>query len=134
MLAEHGTGVEWVAARAATLTSTWGGQVLVEETGTAGFLIPALERAGAVVETASRRTFVDACAGLDAAVTSGALRHGNQPGLNDAVDVARWSSRGEAGQRVLSRRDPRVSPLVAAALAVQGLEATVPTGGWMVGL
>jgi hypothetical protein len=37
----------------------------------------------------------------------GGLRHGNQPELNAAVAAARWSSSGEAGQRVLSRKDPR---------------------------
>ncbi len=49
--------------------------------------------------------------------------------------VARWSSSGDAGQRALSRKDPRVSGLVAAALALRGL--MIPsrnTGGWIVGV
>ncbi|MDP9461365.1 MAG: hypothetical protein M3Q22_14325 [Actinomycetota bacterium] len=49
--------------------------------------------------------------------------------------VARWSSSGDAGQRVLSRKDPRVSGLVAVALALHGL--TMParnTGAWFVGV
>jgi hypothetical protein len=63
------------------------------------------------------------------------VRHGNQPELNAAVDVARWSTSGDAGQRVLSRKDPRVSPLVAASLALHGLTiAPRNTGGWMVGV
>lgn len=125
MLADHRDGVEWVAERAAELTSSWGGRLVVEQTGTAGFLLPVLERAGVVVDPVSRRAYVDACAALDAAVTARQVRHGNQSALNEAAAAARWSSLGDAGQRVLSRRDPRVSPLVAAALAVNGLEAAV---------
>lgn len=45
------------------------------------------------------------------------LADGDQPELTNAVVAARWSSRGEAGQRVMSRKDPRVSGPVAAALA-----------------
>ncbi|HSP37108.1 MAG TPA: hypothetical protein VLR26_05095, partial [Frankiaceae bacterium] len=51
------------------------------------------------------------------------LRHDDQPDLNAAVAAARWSPSGEAGQRLLSRKDPRVSGLVAAALALHGLSA-----------
>ncbi len=59
----------------------------------------------------------------------------NQPELNAAVAAARWSTYGDTGQRVLSRKDPRVSALVAAALAVHGLSTPAPArGGWMVGL
>ena len=60
------------------------------------------------------------------------VRHGNQPELNAAVGVARWSSSGDAGQRVLSRKDPGVSGLVAATLALHGLTPQPrDTGGWV---
>lgn len=74
----------------------------------------------------------DACSALDAAVTGRTERHGNQDPLNTAVAAARWSASDEAGQRVLSRKDPRVSPLVAAALTLHGLAAVPPkpTGSW----
>ncbi|MDP9359641.1 MAG: hypothetical protein M3R02_31015 [Chloroflexota bacterium] len=87
------------------------------------------------LEQVSRRFYADACSALDAAVSARSVRHGNQPELNDAVAVARWSTSGDAGQRVLSRKDPRVSPLVAAALALHGL--TMPArnaGAWFVGV
>ena len=128
-LAAHGSGVEWVADRAAELLRTWGGRLLVEQTGTAAFLLPHL-----TADPVSRRFFADACSTLDAAVSSRSLRHGGHPELKDAVAVARWSSSGEAGQRVLSRKDPRISPLIAAALALHGLSSTPSTGGWMVSL
>lgn len=123
-LADSRPGVDWVVGRCSELLASWGGRVVVEQTGTAAFLLPRLTGA----EPVSRRFFADACSTLDAAVTARSLRHGNQPELNAAVDVARWSSSGEAGQRVLSRKDPRVSPLVAAALAVHGLTTTSASG------
>ncbi len=47
----------------------------------------------------------------------------------------RETTSGDAGQRVLSRKDPRVSGLVAAALALHGLTLSPRnTGGWMVGV
>lgn len=48
--------------------------------------------------------------------------------------MARWSASGDTGQRLLSRRDPRVSPLVAAAVALHGLETPAADGGWMLSL
>ena len=134
MLADHGPGVDWVVDRAADLTRSWGGRLLVESTGTAAFLLPKLEQAGVKVEQVSRRFYADACSTLDAAVTNQQLRHGNQPELNAAVAVARWSTSGDAGQRVLSRKDPRVSPLVAAAQAVHGVTTAKPRGGWFMGI
>lgn len=135
VLAEHGTGLEWVVSRAAALLSTWGGRLIVEQTGTAGFLLPPLDTAGVPVATVTRRFYADACSALDAAVSARQIRHGNQPELNSAVAVARWSTSGDAGQRALSRRDPRVSPLIAATLALHGLSLPPPdSGGWMVGV
>jgi len=52
------------------------------------------------------------------------------------VAVARWSASGEAGQRVLARRDPRLSPLVAATLAHHGLNLPEPQSnvGWLMSI
>jgi hypothetical protein len=135
MLAAHREGVEWVVDRCAEVLRTWGGHLFVEQAGTAAFLLPSLQQARVNVETVPRRFYVDACSALDAAVSARSVRHGNQPELDDAVAVARWSSSGDAGQRVLSRRDPRVSGLVAATLALHGLTRPPRTaGGWMVGV
>ncbi len=135
MLVDQAEGVDWVVSRCVEVLRTWGGRLVVEQTGTAGFLLPSLERAGVHVETVTRRFYIDACSALDAAVSARSVRHGNQPELNAAVAVARWSSSGDAGQRVLSRKDPRVSGLVAAALALHGLTSRPPVvGGWMVGV
>lgn len=126
-LAEHREGVEWVADRCADVLRSWGGRLIVEQTGTAGFLLPRLEQFGVKVDLVPRRFYVEACAALDAAVAARSVRHGDDPALNAAVAVARWSSSGDAGQRVLSRRDPKVSGLVAGALALHGLTAVRPS-------
>lgn len=129
-LADHRPGVDWIVARAGELLQKWGGRIVVEQTGTAAFLLPRLTGADPV----SRRFYADACSTLDAAVTSRSLRHGNQRELNDATTAARWTSSGEAGQRVLSRKDPQASPLVAAALALHGLNSKTTSGGWAMSL
>lgn len=130
MLAESLPGVEWVVARCAELHAAWGGDVMVEQTGTAAFLLPQIDAAKPV----PRRFFVDACASLDAAVTNRSVWHGNQKSLRDSVLAARWSTSGEAGARVLSRRDPRTSPLVAVALALHAVQAEPTSRGWAVAL
>jgi phage terminase large subunit-like protein len=135
MLAHVQQGVDGVVQRAAALLSTWGGRLLVEQGGTASFLLSQLEAAHVPLEPVPRRFYVEACAALDAAVTARKVRHGNGDDLNAAVAAARWSTHGDSGQRVLSRKDPRVSGLVAAVLALHGLSIPAPSsGGWMVGL
>ncbi len=135
MLADHRESVQWVVPRCAEALSKWGGRLIMEQTGTAGFLLPGLGQSGGALEPVARRFYADACSALDAAVSARSVRHGNQPALNTAVRAARWSTSGDAGQRVLSRKDPRVSALVAAALALHGLSAPAPARGtWMVSL
>lgn len=126
VLTDHQEGVDWIVERTGELLASWGGRLLVEQTGTAGFLLPVLEGARVSVEPVPRRFFADACSTFDAAVSARSVRHGNQDPLNTAVTAARWSTSGEAGQRVLSRKDPLVSPLVAASLALHGLSAVQP--------
>ncbi len=75
--------------RRADVLGAWRGRLLVEQTGTAGFLLPTLEQAGAKVEPVTRRFYADAYSALDATVSARSLRHGNQPELNAAVAVAR---------------------------------------------
>ncbi len=121
---DHREGVEWVAVRARDLLRNHGGRLIVEQSGTDAFLLPDLR--DVTVDPVSRRFYSDACGALDAAVTARTIRHGDEPPVRAAVDVARWSAQADTGQRVLSRRDPRVSPLVAVALALHGVASTVP--------
>lgn len=119
-LADHRAGTSWVVAKCVEL----GWPVLLVKNGTAAFLQADLERAGVRVTTVDRSFFVDACGSLNQQVTAGTVWHGNQPALNDAVKVARWSPTGEAGVRVLARKDPAVSPLIAFTLALHAVSST----------
>src|SRR3954452_7907630 len=66
-----------VVGRCAEVIQPWGDRLLIEQTGTAGFLLPALDaQAGVAVETFARRRYVEACAALDAAVSARTVRHG----------------------------------------------------------
>ena len=101
MPAEQREGVEWVVDPCAEMLSTWGGRLIVEQTGTAGFLLPQLQQPGSTgsflmpqpentpgmaflmpaqqrtsVEPVSRRFYADACSALDAAVAARSVRHG----------------------------------------------------------
>jgi hypothetical protein len=127
--ADHRQGVDWIVERAADLTKMGGGRLVLEATGTAAFLIPQLEQGGVPVDSVPRRFYAEACAALDAAVTARQLRHDDKLALNGAVDVARWSTSSTSGERVLSRKDPRVSPLVAAALALHSLTTAPKRAG-----
>jgi hypothetical protein len=55
MVADHREGVEWVVPRCAGLVNRWGGRLIVERSGTAGFLLPALQQARVTVEPVGRR-------------------------------------------------------------------------------
>ena len=98
---DHREGVEWVTGRARELLAAHGGRLVVEQSGTAAFLLPDLR--DVTVDPVPRRYFADACGALDAAVTARTMRHGDDPPVRAAVDVARWSAQAETGQRVLSR-------------------------------
>ncbi len=66
---------------------------------------------------------------------AGAAGGATNPSSPPQSAAARWSTSGDAGQRVLSRKDPRVSPLVAATLALHAMTIPAPIrGAWMVGL
>lgn len=128
--AAHGPGVDWVVSRWDELRGRYGGRLLVEQTGTAAFLLPQLEGA----EGVTRRFYADACSTLESAVSARTVRHGDQLEINEAVAAARWKTMRDTGQRVMVRQDPRVSPLVAAALALHGLSSKTSSGGWVLSL
>jgi phage terminase large subunit-like protein len=134
-LVEHRSGIEWVVPRVAEVLAAWGGRLIIEQTGTAGFLLPELEAVRVVPELVTRRFYVEGCSALDAAIAARRVRHGNQPALNEAVAAAQWSTTGDTGQRVLSRKTAQASPLVAAVLALHGRSLPAPSrGGWFLAI
>jgi len=124
MLADYKPGTPWVAGRVAELQQRWGGRVVVD-TAARGLLPEA--------EQPSQATQAQAHNALANAVQGGTVRHGNEAALNVAVKAARWRPMGDS--RVLDRKGSAdISPLVAAALALHGLNTAPPTGGWFLSL
>lgn len=121
MIAHHQRGVDGLEDEVNRLCRDWSAEVIVEKAGTAAFLISKLDR----VREVARQHYTDACGHLDAEFAAGDVRHGNQPVLNEAVRVAAWRVSGVG--RSLDRRDPRISPLVAAAHALYGTSTARPS-------
>lgn len=115
MLADYRPTTAWVKGRHDELKAQWGGRFLGDQA------------SKALIDGADFPSSAVVDAGLDDAITSGSLRHGNDPALNTAVKAAKWKPQGDT--RVLERRGSTdISPVKAAALAVHGL-TTTPTGG-----
>lgn len=120
---DYREGATWVAARDRELRARYGGRVLVDAASKG--LVP-----DAVQTTLTDRAIADNA--LSDAVLAGAIRHGNEKALNVSVRAARWKPTGET--RVLDAKGSTdISPLRAAALAVQGV-VTTTSSGWMVGV
>ena len=108
MLADYQAGTAWVPARVSELREKWGGRVFAPPK-----TLDAAEEVSPSHRAAAARGLVDA-------VTSGQVRHGNQPALNVAVNAAKWRMRGE--EQVLDRKgEVEISPLVGVVLVWHGL-------------
>lgn len=119
MLADNRPGAAWLADRVAQLRQQWGGQVLSGLTDQASRgLVPDAEGVSTSVGAQAHNAFA-------VAVEAGTVRHGNENALNTAVKAARWKPSGDT--RVLDRKgNADISPLIAVALALQGLENSPP--------
>jgi phage terminase large subunit-like protein len=124
-LADYRPDATWVRGRAEELRSMWGGRVFAANRAAQG-LVP-----GAV--DLSEADQAKAHNGLSDAVLAGSVRHGDEPAMNTAVRGARWKASGNT--RVLDQKGSTdISPLVAAAAAVQGVTTAPANSGWMVGV
>ena len=115
----------WVAARLTELRAKWGDvPIVVDEAGAAASLVRDLRAAEVPVLVPSPRQVAAAAARLyDACAPQVAgLRHRDQPALNAAVDAAVTRPLGDAW--TWDRRKPTadITPLVAATLALWGLD------------
>ncbi len=122
-VADYRPGTDWVAGRVAELRRRWGGTVVVDTPSRAlGLDAEELPQA---VQARAHNSLADA-------VQAGVVRHDGDKALDVSVRAARWKPMGDT--RKLARKGAAdISPLVAVALAYDGLNAA-PTGGWMVGL
>ena len=99
--------------RLVDLAAKWGGSVVL------GGPAASLEADVPNAAIMSGAEFADACGQFDDLVRAGAVHHGNQEILNDAVRAARWRSVGVSGQKALQLRDaPAVGPLAAVVRAL----------------
>jgi phage terminase large subunit-like protein len=117
MLADYRPATAWVADRYEELRKRWVSPVLCD-TASRGLIVGA--------EEPSQAEQAKAHNALSDAVLAGAIHHGNEKALNVAVRGARWKASGDT--RVLDRKGSTdISPLVAAALAVHGLNTGRPS-------
>lgn len=99
------------------LVADWGGKVMLG--GPAAMLEQDLPFE---TELVSGPEFATACGKVEDLLSARAIRHGNQPELNDAVRAARWRSVGTSGERAFQLKDAvGVGPLAAATRALYGL-------------
>lgn len=89
--------------------------VVVDGKGPASFVIPDLQDAGVSLTVIGLDQFVQASADLVAAVSSGAVQHGNYEDLNAAVEAAGWRKIGD--RRAFARKSGDISALEAVACA-----------------
>ena len=118
-----------VAAEVVRLATTYKAAVALDPlTPAAGFLLPALEKAGVEVLQVSGRAMSQACGALFASVNDRTISVFGHPDLNVAVTGARTSPKGDGGWS-WSRKDAAVdiSPLVAVTLAWWAAAQAVPS-------
>lgn len=118
MLADTGLSPLVAPSRLADLVERWHAPVLL------GGPAASLEGDVPGATLVSSSEFAASCGRFDDLLREGALRHGNQRELNDAVQAARWRRFGSAGERSLQLADaPHVGPLAAVIRAMHGLSA-----------
>lgn len=117
VLADYKPTTAWVAKRVKELRERWGARVILD-TASRGLVEDADEPGEGEQGEAHNE--------LARLVLAGEVRHGNQAAMNIAVRGSRWKFSGNT--QVLDRKgDLDISPIVAAALAVQGVTARGPS-------
>jgi len=116
MLTDYHRSTEWVSERAQDLQRRWGGPATASTA--ARGLVAGAREPGEGEQTQAHTA-------LDDRVRSRRVRHGNDEALNVAVRATRWKAYGNT--RAFDRKGTTdISPLDAAALAVQGLDTAKP--------
>ena len=99
---DRAEGIEWLVDRAKELQDRYDCEVVVDEKGPIGDLIPALEAAGVRVRKANLNDYVAACADIYDRVQGRRLVHEGHPDLDKSVEGARWRTVGD--RRVFGRK------------------------------
>src|SRR5262249_49758169 len=117
---------EWLAKRPNQ-------RVICDGRGPAGSLMPELQRHGITVEPVTAPEHAKACGMLYDAVSEGTIRHLGDPLLASAIAGAEKRPPVDAWAWDRRSSGPDISPLVAATLALWGLEQGTPdawVGTW----
>jgi hypothetical protein len=119
-------GTGWAVERLAELAKKRGAVVVLDGASRANALVPGLEAAKVKVIVYGTRDVVTACSAFMDRVDEDGIRHLAQPEMAIAVDAARRRKVGDAW--AWHRRDTSqdISPLVAATLAIHGLNEEPP--------
>lgn len=125
-LVENRPGTEWLANRLVELQGSHGGQVLVDGSSPAGFLLPTLGARGCQVRVVSTREHSQACGMFLDAVLAGSVVHIGQVQVASALAGAKKRNFGDAW--VWARRSSGVdiTPVVAVTLALFGANDVPP--------
>lgn len=116
----NAAGTGWVVAELVERASQRGAPVVLDASGPAGSLIPALSEAGVEPVVVSAREMAQACGQLFDAVVDGSVSHFDQPALNVALAAARKRPLGDAWAWHRKDASADISPLVAVTLALWG--------------
>ncbi|MFP7697126.1 terminase [Trueperella sp. LYQ143] len=139
-LVDRQVGTDWVADRLAQLQEAWSPVAIVVEAGSAaGSLIGQLRRQRVRLLQVSAREYFQACGRFYDLVRQGVLVHIGQEEMDQAVSGAKMKFVGDSLFKWVRREElSNISPLVAATLAVAGIEqkGMKPVGarrsGWKV--
>jgi hypothetical protein len=118
---EHRPGTGWVVARAVELAEQFGVDIYVQERGPAGSFIDDLRDADANVEAVSGSEYAMACGSFYDSAMQATLGHEGTPELDAAVKGA-VKGPGDAWAWSRKKSAVDISPLVAATLALRGVE------------
>ncbi len=125
-LIENRPGTDWLPNRVAELLARHGGQVLVDGSSPAGFLLPVLGARGCDVRVVSSREHSQACGLFLDGVSAKSIVHIGQAQIASALGGAKKRNFGDAW--VWARRSSGVdiTPVVAVTLALFGVSTLPP--------
>ena len=112
----HGAGTAWVVDEAKALTARFG-KLIVDSTGPAKTLIPALEQAQVPIELADTDNVCDAAALMLDGSNEGRIEVVGSPEIDDAVGVVQWRTVGE--RRAFGRKVGDITSLESCSLAAR---------------
>jgi hypothetical protein len=120
-LVEHREGIGWIPGRAAKLDASQGHPTwVIDSTGPAASLVPALEAVGLRIHPASARELIDACGSFYDGVMEHTIAIRRDPKFDAAAAGAAKRSVGDSWAWTRKNASADISPLVAATLGLWG--------------